>query len=65
MRSIAPLCLFVLFGLAPAAAQDVRPQEPRPRADGPRQPADGPLAAATFSHPGIAKDAERYEALLK
>ena len=65
MRSIAPLCLFVLFGLAPVAAQDARPREPRPLADGPRQPADGSGAAATFSHPGIAKDAERYETFLK
>ncbi len=57
MRAAASLMIMLLLGVSPAAAQVATP-------DGARADVAAPKAPG-FTHPGIARDADRYEAFLK
>ena len=59
MRIVASLILLILSGVLPATAQEASPQRLATPA------AQSATVPAPFSHPGIAKDAERYETFLK
>ncbi|MEQ1713323.1 MAG: hypothetical protein ABL908_18260, partial [Hyphomicrobium sp.] len=62
MRAAASLMIMLLLGVSPVAAQVATP-------DGTRADVAAPKASGfshpVFTHTGIARDADRYEAFLK